>query len=47
MVEIYCKLIIDKRRTFEQVPDFFKDDVIARLKELGYDTNGDLYIPGE
>jgi hypothetical protein len=47
MIEIYCKLIIGKRRTFDKVPDIFKDDVEARLKELGYDTNGDLYIPGE
>lgn len=41
MVEIYCQLIIKKRRTFEQVPDKFKDAVEARLKELGYDTHGD------
>lgn len=42
MVEIYCKLIIGKRRTFDKVPDTFKSDVEKRLKELGYDTNGDL-----
>lgn len=40
MVEIYCKLIINKRRTFDRVPNNFKMDVEARLKELGYDTNG-------
>lgn len=40
MVEIYCKLIINKRRTFDAVPENFKVDVEARLKELGYDTNG-------
>lgn len=40
MVEIYCKLIINKRRTFDRVPDNFKMDVEARLKELGYDING-------
>lgn len=42
MVEMYCKLIINKtRRTFDMVPDEFKTKVEARLKELGYDTNGD------
>lgn len=40
MVEIYCKLIVNDRRTFDKVPDFFKEDVKARLLELGYDTNG-------
>ena len=40
MVEIYCKLIISKRRTFDQVPDVFKMDVEDRLEELGYDTDG-------
>lgn len=42
MIEIYCKLIIGKRRTFDKVPDNFKADVEARLKELGYTTSGDL-----
>ena len=41
MVELYCKLIIIKRRTFDQVPDILKNDVESRLKELGYDVNGD------
>ena len=41
MVEIYCKLIISKRRTIDKVPDNFKMDVENRLKELGYDVNGD------
>lgn len=40
MIEMYCKLIIEKRRTFDRVPDAFKAKVEARLKELGYDTNG-------
>lgn len=40
MIEVYCTLIINKRRTFDRVPDKFKMDVEARLKELGYDTNG-------
>lgn len=41
MVEMYCKLIISKRRSFDHVPNEFKDRVRVRLKELGYDTNGD------
>jgi hypothetical protein len=41
MINLYCTLIINKRRTFSQVPDNFKDAVEARLNELGYDTNGD------
>lgn len=40
MIEIYCKLIIGKRRSFDKVPSDFKEDVIMRLTELGYDTNG-------
>lgn len=40
MVEIYCKLIIAGRRNFPQIPDSLKNDVEVRLKELGYDTNG-------
>lgn len=42
MVEIYCKLIINKRRSFDKIPDEFKEAVQSRLAELGYDTNGDL-----
>lgn len=41
MVEIYVKLIINKRRTFDQIPDKFKAEVEAKLREYGYDTNGD------
>lgn len=41
MIEVYCTLIINKRRTFDRVPDKFKMDVKARLEELSYDTNGD------
>lgn len=41
MIDIYCKLIIAKRRTFDKVPDDFKTKVEERLNELGYDTNGD------
>lgn len=46
MVEIYCKLIIAKRRTFDKVPDIFKDEVKAKLSELGYDINGDKEVLG-
>lgn len=41
MVEIYCKLIINKRRSYDRVPNKFKESVSTRLLELGYDTNGD------
>ncbi len=41
MVELYCKLIIAKRKNFQQIPDNLKPDVENRLKGLGYDTNGD------
>lgn len=46
MVEVYCKLIIEKRRAFDKVPELFKADVEARLKELGYDINGDELTVG-
>lgn len=41
MVNLYCALIINKRRNFSQIPDNFKVAVEARLAELGYDTNGE------
>lgn len=44
MVEIYCKLIIAKRRTFDKIPDTFKSEVKTRLVELGYNTNGDKEV---
>ena len=44
MVNLYATLIINKRRTFDEVPEKFKVDVEARLKELGYDTNGDPIV---
>lgn len=40
MIDIYCKLIINRRRSFDRVPDEFKDDVALRLAELGYNTDG-------
>lgn len=46
MIEIYCKLIIAKRRTFDVVPKEFKERVKARLTELGYDISGDPIVQG-
>lgn len=40
MIEVYVKLIINGRRSFEQIPDEFKESVVFRLAELGYDQNG-------
>ena len=40
MIEIYCKLIINKRRSFDKVPDEFKEAVKDRLIDLGYDVDG-------
>lgn len=40
MVNIYCTLIINKRRNFDDIREDFKEKVKARLKELGYDQNG-------
>lgn len=47
MVEIYVTLIISKRRTFGSVPNTFKEAVKTRLKEQGYDTNGDRIVTEE
>ena len=35
MVNLYATLIINKRRTFDQVPEKFKADVEAKLLEYG------------
>lgn len=40
MVALYVALIINDRRTFEQVPAKFKDAVRADLEALGLDENG-------
>lgn len=42
MIEVYVKLIINKRRSFDKIPEELKETVEFRLAELGYDTNGDL-----
>lgn len=40
MVALYVALIINGRRTFEQVPTKFKNAVKADLEALGLDENG-------
>lgn len=40
MVALYVALIINSRRTFEQVPPKFKEAVKADLEALGLDENG-------
>lgn len=44
MAEIYTKLIINKRRTFDQVPAKFRREVKEKLVEYGYDINGDKSV---
>jgi hypothetical protein len=46
MIDLYCKLIIARpqRKTFAEVPAKLQDAVEARLKELGFDTNGDPIV---
>lgn len=41
MVDLYVALIINKRRTIEQVPVQFQEAVLADLNALGLDGNGD------
>lgn len=40
MVALYVALIINGRRTFNQVPGKFKEAVRADLEALGLDENG-------
>lgn len=40
MVALYVALIINGRRTFEQVPAKFKEAVRTDLESLGLDENG-------
>ena len=47
MVLLYTQLIIIKERPFSKVPDKFKADVEALLKEKGYDTDGNRIIATE
>lgn len=41
MVNLYCTLIIKKRRSFSDVPVDLQAAVEEKLRELGYDTNGE------
>ena len=47
MVNLYCTLIINKRRTFDSVPANMQPAVEERLSELGYDKNGDPIVSEE
>lgn len=40
MVDLYVALIVNKRRTILQVPTQFREEVMADLKALGLDGNG-------
>jgi len=44
MVDLYVALIINKRRTIEQVPAQFQVSVMADLSALGLDGNGDPIV---
>lgn len=41
MVDLYVALIVNKRRTIEQVPSQFKEPVLADLSALCLDGKGD------
>lgn len=40
IVDLYVALIVSSRRTIDQIPDKFKDSVLADLTALGLDGNG-------
>lgn len=40
MVDLYAQLIINKRRTIDKVPKEKRQAVVGRLRELGYDQDG-------
>lgn len=42
LVDVYVALIIGKVRTIDQVPKHLQPSVLATLKALGLDGNGDL-----
>ena len=44
VVDLYVALIIADRRTFEQVPDRYKEEVKADLLALGLDENGNPIV---
>lgn len=41
MVALYVALIINGRRSFDQIPAKFKEAVKADLEAIGLDENGD------
>lgn len=41
MVEVYVILILEDKRTFDQVPVKLQPLVEQRLRDLGFDRNGD------
>lgn len=47
MVNLWCTLIINHRRKFEDAPETLKPAIEARLLELGYDTDGNPILKEE
>ena len=45
MIDMYVALIINHRRTIEQVPIQYREAVMADLTALGLDGNGNPIIP--
>lgn len=41
MAELYARLIVAKKRTYESVPTNLKKEVKKILKSWGYDEHGD------
>lgn len=44
MVDMYVVLILNKRRTLEQVPAQWRELVAADLEAIGVDGNGDPIV---
>ena len=44
MVDMYLALVINHRRTINQVPTQFRDAVMADLTALGLDGNGNPIV---
>lgn len=40
MVTLYAQLIINHRKTIDQIPTSMRTQVIQKLIEMGYDTDG-------
>lgn len=47
MVDMYVALIINKRRTIDQVPTQYKEPVLADLTALGLDGFGNPVVVTE